>query len=152
MRNKTEELITFLEDEYSEYSPNLRSCVYKDTGFQSYRSILTELFELIVENKLDITQYDHLRIIKMITAAYEELGSEFPVGECSYGGIVDKTVTLDWFNKDNRNTKCIWLKGSTFEDCRIYTLENGHIDLNPTNNVGAEELIQRLFWLLDVDN
>lgn len=144
-----EELI---EDEYGEYISNLRPCVYKDTGFQSYSGILTELSELIVENKLDIIQYDHLRIIKMLTAAYEELGSEFPVGGCRYEGITDKTVTLDWFNKDNRNTKCIWLKGSTFEDCRIYTLENGHIDINPTNNIGAEELIQKLYWLFDADN
>lgn len=146
MRNK------FLEDEYSDYIPNLKPCVYRDTGFQSYSGILTELFELIVENKLDIVQYDHLRIIKMLTAAYEELGSEFPVGDCRYESIFDKTVILDWFNKDNRNTKGIWLKGSTFEDCRIYTLEKGHIDLNPTTNVGAEELIQRLYWLLDGSN
>lgn len=138
----------FLEDERDEYIPNLRPCVYRDTGFQSYSGILTELFELILENKLDITQYDHVRIIKMLTAAYEELDNEFPVGDCSYIDI-DKTITLDWFNKDNRNAKCVWLKGSTFEDCRIYTLENGHIDLNPNNNVGTEELIQRLYWLLD---
>lgn len=152
MINKTEKLITFLEEEYSEDAPKLRSCVYKDTGFQSYSGILTELFELIIENKLDIVQYDHLRIIKMLTAAYEELGSEFPVGDCRYEDLVDKTITLDWFNKDNRNNKCIWLKGSTFENCRIYTLEKGHIGLDPINNVGAEELIRKLYWLLDVNN